>query len=127
MFFIPLISLSIGSIGLEVEAQQKKAPTNEQVNLYMSLNTIVLCRALEQKIPFKQALSVAVSSAVTAVMAFHDGQVPGGGKVSPEKIANSAALAIVLQGAQNCPDLIPAEEKKKAEEFVKRIKAASKR
>ena len=118
--------------GSQIKAQTKKSvkkipATPEQIETYMLISIATFCKARQLKVDFNKSLGVALASQGEIIFSKHGGVVPGNTKpITQDQFLNSAPLMILANSLRACPEMVPADQKKKIEADIKRIKDSQK-
>ena len=116
----------------QVKAQASKpiktTPANaDQVETYVRISISTFCEARRLKINFTNSMILAVTGQGRVIFGKHGGIVPGSTKpLTQQQFLNNASFMTVSGALQACPTQVPAEEKKKFDELVKKIKESRK-
>ena len=116
----------------QVKAQANKPikttpATADQVDTYARISILTFCEARRLKINFTNSMILAVTGQGRVIFGKHGGIVPGSTKpLTQEQFLNNASFMTISGALQGCPSQVPAEEKKKFDEVVKKIKESRK-
>ena len=129
--FITSILLSSCSSSLKSESNPTKTisakeeikfipATDEDIFLYRQIGISYLCMARQLEVEFPKAISLAAKNYALLISNRHGGFIKElGNEKLPEKNIYNGAILQVLDGAmQNCPNMVPEEDKKK---FLKTV------
>jgi len=109
---------------------QKKEPSNinpatrKDTFLYRQISVNYLCRARMAKIKFPQAIGLSAATFADVITQKHGGfveEIPDK-KLTPKQLYMSAEVQILEGAIKFCPQHVPADAKKKFEEFLERKK-----
>ena len=100
--------------------------TDEDIYLYRQIGISYLCMARQIEVEFPKAISLAAKNYALLISSRHGGFIKELGKDKlPEKNIYNGAILQILDGAiQNCPDMVPEEDKKK---FLKTVEELNKK
>ena len=93
------------------------------MNDYVAINTVVLCRALQEKVPFEKSVRIAAGALAEVLVSKHDGMIPGSKKkMEPEKVFKGSADTLVVNAYRACPAGLPAEVKSQVKTAIENKK-----
>ena len=131
-FFVVSILLSSCSSFIKSESIPTKIRSNknefniipasdEDIFLYRQIGINYLCMARQIEVEFPKAISLAAKNYALLISSRHGGLIKELGKEKlPDKNIYNGAILQILDGAiNNCPDMVPEEDKKK---FLKTVK-----
>jgi len=111
----------------QASGQVTKPASNEDVFLYRGMGSSYVCNARSAGIEFPKAVGVAAATYVQLLNGRHGGLVASAGdkKLTNEQLFAGAEFQIITGAMQFCPDLVPADVKKKVEEAIKKQAGAN--
>ena len=94
--------------------------SDEDIFLYRQIGISYLCMARQIDIEFPKAISLAAKNYALLISSRHGGLIKeiGKEKIPDKNIYNGAILQLLDGAIQNCPDMVPEEDKKK---FLKTV------
>ncbi len=97
--------------------------SEEDIFLYRQIGISYLCMARQIEVEFPKAIFLAAKNYALLISSRHGGFVEGlGTKKLPEKnIYNGATLQLLEGAIQNCPEMVPEEDKNKFSEALEKI------
>ena len=97
--------------------------SDEDIFLYRQIGISYLCMARQIEVEFPKAIFLAAKNYALLISSRHGGFVESfGNKKLPEKnIYNGATLQLLEGAIQNCPEMVPEDDKKKFSETVEKI------
>ena len=135
--FVASILLSSCSSSLKSESNPTKISSDkkeinftpasdEDIFLYRQIGISYLCMARQIDIEFPKAISLAAKNYALLISSRHGGFIKelGTEKIPNKNIYNGAILQLLDGAIQNCPDMVPEEDKTK---FLKTIEQLNKK
>ena len=94
--------------------------SEEDIFLYRQIGISYLCMARQIEVEFPKAISLAAKNYSLLISSRHGGLIKeiGNEKIPEKNIYNGAILQLLDGAMKNCPDMVPAEDKKK---FLKTV------
>ena len=97
--------------------------TDEDIFLYRQIGINYLCMARQIDVEFPKAISLAAKNYALLISSRHGGIIKDlGNDKLPEKNIYNAAILQLLDGAiNNCPDMVPEEDKEKFSKALEQL------
>ena len=117
-------SIKSESTPSEISSDKKEVnfipASDEDIFLYRQIGISYLCMARQIDIEFPKAISLAAKNYALLISSRHGGLIKeiGKEKIPDKNIYNGAILQLLDGAIQNCPDMVPEEDKKK---FLKTV------
>lgn len=109
------------------QANRSQPPASpREFNIYTYMGAVNVCALNENKVEFDKAIDVATSMIIAALVNAHGGTIQGvnnNQKIDPQRMIGPVQIEVIGNIQNMCLDKIPAADKKKVEEFIKKIQA----
>ena len=101
-----------------------KPASDDDIFLYRQIGISYLCKARQIEVEFPKAISLAAKNYALLISSRHGGLIKelGKEKIPDKNIYNGATLQILDGAMQNCPKMIPEEDKKRFLKTVEKLK-----
>ena len=98
--------------------------SDEDIFLYRQIGISYLCMARQIEVEFPKAISLAAKNYALLISSRHGGLIKelGKEKLPDQNIYNGAILQILDGAINNCPEMVPEEDKKKFLKTVEQLK-----
>ena len=123
-----LVVFTSSQLKAQTKNTKKTIPaTADQIDTYARISVVTFCEARALKIDFQKSMLLALTAHGQVLFGKHGGVVPGSAKpITQDQFLNNASFMTLSGAIQGCPSQVPAAEKKKFDEAVKKIKDARK-
>ena len=97
--------------------------SEEDIFLYKQIGISYLCMARQIEVEFPKAISLAAKNYALLISSRHGGYIEelGKEKIPDKNIYNGAVLQLLDGAINNCPDMVPAEDKEKFLRTVEKL------
>ena len=109
------------------QANRSQPPaTPREFNIYTYMGAVNVCALNENKVEIDKAIDAATSMIIAALVNAHGATIQGvnnNQKIEPQRMIGPVQIEVIGNLQNMCLDKIPANDKKKIEDFIKKIQA----
>lgn len=109
------------------QANRSQPPaTPREFNIYTYMGAVNVCALNENKVEIDKAIDAATSMIIAALVNAHGATIQGvnnNQKIEPQRMIGPVQIEVIGNLQNMCLDKIPANDKKKIEDFIKKIQS----